>query len=109
MSNTHSIQVVTMLVEPSIKDKVNVVKKVVFATIATDQNGNSAQVLHDFWTDVENLTSFTEYNSLTEAQVIDWIKTGFNSLSLQSLQNDADNALLAKQTPQPSFLTLPWA
>lgn len=106
--NTYSIKILAMQVIPSINGQTEVVEKVTFAVVATDQNGNSAQVSHDYWTDINNLTGFIPYPTLTEAQVQQWITAGFNPLSIQSLQNDAANLLLEKTSPQSAIVALPW-
>ena len=51
---------------------------------------------------------FTPYNSLTEQQVVDWIKASLGRATLAQMQDQADAAIAAQYAPTSSTPPLPW-
>lgn len=108
MANTYSIKVGSLQTKSNLNNKTNVVYKIYFQVVATDENNNTGEVNHSFCIDTSDLSNFIEFVNLTEQNVLDWITKHYNPLSMKSLQNDADADLINKLQPSDQIVSPPW-
>lgn len=90
---------------PSENGLTNVVKVIHWNLLAQDENGLSASYSNTYPLPDPNPENFTDYSTLTEEVVIDWLK---NNLDVGYLETTLANKISKSQNPPITPLPLPW-
>lgn len=108
MANKHSLEILNLQKISNYQGKIDVVKQINFNVVATDPQGNEFRLQKTCVLNIDDLTSFTPFALLTEAQVKQWVLDHFNPLSLEQFYAEADFALQTKLNPSETFVNAPW-
>jgi len=88
----------------------NVVRRVDFTCTQNDvSSGMSAQLESFILPPINNLSNFTEYENLTEEQVISWVKDQITDHAVAQIEQDLLDDLNRKISIGPTGSGLPWA
>jgi hypothetical protein len=104
---TYNWRIVKLEAYPSVNDKVNVVYAASWECNATEVvAGKSYAARAADMTYIKiNLESFTEYQNLTEAQVLAWV---FEVINKDHMEANIAEVLASEQRPIVVTLPLPW-
>lgn len=87
----------------------NVVKTAAFIITATDPTGQySADYRESVQLNTDDLSNFTPFESLTEAQVIAWVQASFTEEQMAALLVEVDRTLAEDIARPKTVQTLPW-
>jgi len=114
MSNTYVWSITDLLVIPFLNNKINVVVKVNYSVTGTD--GNNNYVLNDFINiPYVETNTFIDFSSLTQEQVIEWVKEQLTIKGVTNIEARIDSELNSLKiiinpinSPVISY-KLPWA
>jgi len=108
MSNTYIWNIKKMYCSLSENGQTNVVKNVEYTVTATNSvNTVMVSGLQPITYISEN--SFTPYSSLTESQVISWIKDSMSATQIAAIEASLDNEIKNQTNPVTVIPALPWA
>lgn len=102
--NTYKIKVESLGTVPSLDGLSDVVKYITWKYFGSD-NKNTTFLYKETFVDEPSSDKFTEFNSLTEEQIISWIESKEDLLSLQKC---LDDALLELSNPKVVEKKTPW-
>ena len=99
------------IIKKDIEDKENVVYKVFWEKIGTDENGNvgSAHGSSLFNTDKIGYDGFVEYDNLTEELVLEWILDTITESYDKRLNKKISNRIDQIKNPLTKVSEFPWS
>jgi hypothetical protein len=107
--NSYTWHITSVDVFPEFSGKQNVVATAKFCVSGTD-GVNTATASGSQDLTLTDVSQFVEYANLTEAQIIDWVKTALGESGQATYTARVDAVLTQKATPTVSTLhiPLPW-
>ena len=109
MSNAYTWNVMSMDVMPVSQNKSNVVCNVNWVcTVRSDKTSEIASMSDNTIIPFVEQSEFTEFNKLTEEQVIDWVQKILGEDHLSMVYSCLDNLLKRKINPPVVTPKLPW-
>jgi hypothetical protein len=99
------------IVKKDLSNKENVIYKVFWEKIGTDENGNvgKAQGSTLFNTDKVNYNEFVEYDNLTEELVLGWILDTISESYDKRLNKKISNRIEQIKNPSTKVSEFPWS
>lgn len=99
----------------SVGDFTKVVKNVHYWVQAEDDAGNMGYTWGNVQLDIDNLTTFTDFDALTEETVIGWAKTALNSTYFSGpltgaamMEQEAKRICLEQDPLRKRGIGMPW-
>lgn len=108
MANKHSLEILNLQKVSDYEGKTDVVKQINFSVVSTDAQGNQFRLQKTCVLPLVDLSNFTPFDQLTEAQVKQWLLDHFSPLSLEQFYAEADFALETQLNPAEVFVNAPW-
>lgn len=93
----------------SVSDKSKVIKNIHWWAQQTDDNGNRGYSWGNQQLDINNLTSFTEWDNVTETQCIDWVKDAMGEKVVNQVESDIASQLINPDPLRKRAYGLPWS
>lgn len=92
----------------SLDGKTNVVNNSSWQCIDSDDQGNQARVYGSVGISTNDLSNFTPYSDITEAQALQWTKDALGTKEVASIEANVTSELRAIENPIEGSGT-PWA
>jgi hypothetical protein len=92
----------------SLNDQTDVVNNAHWECIDEDASGNQARVYGSVAIPTDDLSNFTLYADITEAQALQWTKDALGAEEVASIESNVAAQLQAIETPTEASGT-PWA
>lgn len=104
--NSYTWHINSVDVFPEFNGKQNVVATAKFCVSGTD-GVNTATASGSLDLTLTDVSQFIEYSNLTEAQIIDWVKTTLGETGQATYTAKVDAILTEKSTPTTSSINIP--
>ena len=110
MNITTQWNITHMNAHPSLDGMENVISHVVWTCTATDaDSGETVKEQAQLSMGLPSTTQFTAFSSLTEAEVLTWVKQILGESVVAQVENNVKTALVTKLAPIVMIEDLPWA
>lgn len=108
MANTYAWTINALDAKISHDNNDNVVTTVHYTYTVTDDNDNTSSIIgtHSVEYDADN---FTEYDNLTEANIISWLEDADSGLDITNLKSNLDAQVALVATPVNTTFHTPFA
>ena len=88
-------------------DKTDIVCNVHYYAYDSNEDGWFGYAFGNCFLDLTNLEGFNNYNSLTEDQVVQWVKEWHDPEQLQAIENGIQQAIIQRRYTR-RLIGLPW-